>query len=149
MATDTLNTGRNIQRDAEANSVMDRKKYIGMNVLRTEDPVFLTGRAKYTDDIHLTGMLHCAFLRSPHPHAKITGIDKSQALAIDGVVAVMTEQDLEPVSGPVLHHAHARRGGDACNGRSSTRRPPASSASRSRWSSRSRGTSPRTASTRS
>src|SRR3954451_11598649 len=103
MATDiTLNTGRNIQRDAEANTVLDRKKYIGMNVLRTEDPVFLTGRAKYTDDIHLSGMLHCAFLRSPHAHAKITSIDTTAALAIDGVEAVITEADLEPILQPFV-----------------------------------------------
>jgi carbon-monoxide dehydrogenase large subunit len=105
MATDVgtqYNTGQNVQRDAEATSVLERKKYIGMNVLRTEDPVFLTGRAKYTDDIHLTGMLHCAFLRSPHPHAKVVSIDKSAALAIDGVVAVITEEDLEPILTPFV-----------------------------------------------
>jgi carbon-monoxide dehydrogenase large subunit len=98
--TDTLNTGLNIQREQEANAVLERKKYIGMKVLRTEDPVFLTGRAKYTDDVHLTGMLHAAFLRSTMPHAKIKSIDSSAALAIDGVHAVITEEDLKSVLGP-------------------------------------------------
>ena len=100
MAQETLNTGLNVQREAEAGAVLGRRKYIGMNVLRTEDPGFLTGRGQYTDDIHLPGMLHAAFLRSPHPHAKILSIDKTQALAIDGVVDVLTEADFEPVLGP-------------------------------------------------
>lgn len=99
MATESLNTGFNVQREAEAGAVLGRRKYIGMSVLRTEDPVFLTGRGHYTDDIHLPGMLHAAFLRSPHPHAKILSIDKTRALEIDGVVAVITEEDLDPVLG--------------------------------------------------
>jgi carbon-monoxide dehydrogenase large subunit len=74
--------------------------YIGMRVLRTEDPRFLTGRAKYTDDISLPGMLHAAFLRSPYPHANIKSIDASRAMGIDGVVAVLTQDSLDGVLGP-------------------------------------------------
>lgn len=98
-STDTaqLNLGHGIQPAAEAADVLDRKKYIGMSVLRTEDPLFLTGRAKYTDDIHLPGMLHAAFLRSPLPHANIKRINIDGARAIDGVVAVLTEKDFNQV----------------------------------------------------
>jgi hypothetical protein len=98
--TETLNTGLNVQTRAEAGAVMDRRKYIGMNVLRTEDPTFLTGKGRYTDDISLTGMVHAAFLRSSQPHARILGIDKTRALAIDGVIDVIVQSDLEGVIGP-------------------------------------------------
>ncbi|MEX1025554.1 MAG: molybdopterin cofactor-binding domain-containing protein [Planctomycetota bacterium] len=53
-----------------------------------------TGRAVYADDIALPGMLHVKFLRSPHPHAKIRGVDTSRALALPGVHAVLTGRDL-------------------------------------------------------
>lgn len=52
------------------------------------------GSAKYTGDIELDGMLHGAMVRSPWPHAKIRAIDASAALRIDGVVAVLTSQDM-------------------------------------------------------
>ncbi len=100
--TEGLNTGLNIQPTPEATDVLGRRKYIGMSVLRTEDPVFLTGRAHYTDDIHLAGMVHAAFLRSPHPHAKILSIDKERALAIPGVHAVYTQADFDPILGPFV-----------------------------------------------
>ena len=96
---ENLNLGRNVQRGIEAPDVMGRKKYIGMSVLRTEDPLFLTGRAKYTDDVHLPGLLHAAFLRSPHPHAKILSIDTTAAKAVEGVIAVFTEEDINKVCG--------------------------------------------------
>jgi 4-hydroxybenzoyl-CoA reductase alpha subunit len=57
-----------------------------------------TGRALYTDDIQLPGMLHGRILRSPHPHARIVGIDTSRAEALDGVRAVVTGRDM-----PVLY----------------------------------------------
>ncbi|MCG3774658.1 MAG: Caffeine dehydrogenase subunit alpha [Nitrospira sp.] len=104
--TESLNTGLNIQTMTEADDVLGRRKYIGMSVLRTEDPVFLTGRGKYTDDVHLPGMLHAAFLRSPYPHAKILSIDKTRALALDGVHAVYTEADFEPILGHYVTTVH-------------------------------------------
>lgn len=69
-------------------------KMFGARVPRLEDPRLLTGRGRYTDDFHLPGMLEAAFVRSPHSHAKINGIDVSAALAHDGVVAVYTASDL-------------------------------------------------------
>ncbi len=57
-----------------------------------------TGRATYTDDITLPGMLHGKILRSPHPHARVVSIDTSRAEAMDGVRAVATGRDM-----PVLY----------------------------------------------
>ena len=53
-----------------------------------------TGRAVYTDDVTLPGMLHGKILRSPHPHARILSIDTSRAEALDGVHAVITGRDM-------------------------------------------------------
>jgi len=53
-----------------------------------------TGRAVYTDDIQLPGMLHGKILRSPHPHARIVSIDTSAAAAVEGVHAVVTGRDM-------------------------------------------------------
>ncbi len=67
---------------------------IGAPVLRREDRRFLTGRGQYVSDIVLEGELHCAFVRSPHAHARFGAIDKSAALAAPGVVAVFTGADM-------------------------------------------------------
>jgi len=61
---------------------------------RREDPALLTGEARFVDDLHVPGALWVACVRSPHAHARITGIDASDALATDGVVAVYTGDDL-------------------------------------------------------
>ncbi len=53
-----------------------------------------TGRARYTDDIRLPGMLHGKILRSPHPHARIVAIDTSRAAALAGVHGVVTGADM-------------------------------------------------------
>ncbi|MEZ4417379.1 MAG: xanthine dehydrogenase family protein molybdopterin-binding subunit [Gemmatimonadota bacterium] len=53
-----------------------------------------TGRAVYTDDLTLPGMLHGKILRSPHPHAEIASIDTSRAEALQGVEAVVTGRDM-------------------------------------------------------
>ncbi len=53
-----------------------------------------TGRAVYADDLQLPGMLHAKTLRSPHPYARIASIDVTEALALDGVHAVITGADL-------------------------------------------------------
>ena len=64
-------------------------------IRRREDPRLITGRASYTDDIKLPGMLHAAILRSPYAHANITSIDVAAAQAQPGVVAVYTGADTE------------------------------------------------------
>ncbi len=69
-------------------------RYTGAKVHRMEDPRLLTGHGRYVDDIHLPGMLHAAFLRSSHAHARIHSIDASAALALPGVHGVFTQADL-------------------------------------------------------
>ncbi|WP_310618662.1 xanthine dehydrogenase family protein molybdopterin-binding subunit [Flexibacterium corallicola] len=67
---------------------------IGARVLRKEDKRFITGKGRYTDDISLPRMGYAAFVRSPHAHAKISGIDAETALAMSGVDAVLTGDQL-------------------------------------------------------
>ena len=74
--------------------------YIGAPVARKEDLRFLTGRARYVDDVKLPRMLHAAILRSPHAHARILSIDPSEALKLPGVVAVFSFRDLEQAVEP-------------------------------------------------
>src|SRR5262249_14381273 len=52
------------------------------------------GRGRFVDDIRLPGMLHAAFVRSPYAHARVGAIDKSAALALPGVQAVIAYADL-------------------------------------------------------
>jgi len=68
---------------------------LGHRVKRKEDPRFLQGKGNYVDDVKLPGMLHMVIHRSPYAHARILEIDTSAALAIPGVVAVITGKDLE------------------------------------------------------
>jgi carbon-monoxide dehydrogenase large subunit len=62
----------------------------GRAVRRAEDPRLVSGQGRYTDDIEHPGQLHLVFLRSPHAHARILGIDTSAAAALPGVVAIYT-----------------------------------------------------------
>lgn len=67
---------------------------IGRPVLRKEDLRFITGAGTYTDDINLGGQAYGYFVRSPHAHARITGIDTGAAAATEGVIAVLTGRQL-------------------------------------------------------
>ena len=67
---------------------------VGQPVLRTEDPALLRGEGLFVDDIHLPDTLHCCFVRSPHAHARIRGIESAAALQLAGVHAVWTNADL-------------------------------------------------------
>jgi carbon-monoxide dehydrogenase large subunit len=66
----------------------------GTSVLRIEDPRLLTGRGKYAADVRVPGLLHAAVLRSPHAHARLGAIRAKAALALAGVVSVVTAQEL-------------------------------------------------------
>ncbi|HEX5571745.1 MAG TPA: molybdopterin cofactor-binding domain-containing protein, partial [Ktedonobacterales bacterium] len=68
---------------------------MGHRVKRKEDPRFLRGKGNYVDDIKLPGMLYMDIVRSPYAHATITRIDATKALAIPGVLAVVTGKDLD------------------------------------------------------
>jgi aerobic carbon-monoxide dehydrogenase large subunit len=67
---------------------------LGQRVLRKEDPRFLTGRARYVDNLELENALHATFVRSPFPHARIDGVDTSM---VEGArVFTAADVDLEP-----------------------------------------------------
>ena len=66
----------------------------GQSVLRVEDEKLLTGAGSFTDDVSAQGQAYVCFLRSPHPHAQIVGIDKTAAAELPGVIAIVTGDDL-------------------------------------------------------
>jgi len=68
---------------------------MGHSVKRKEDARFLRGKGNYVDDVKLPGMLYMDIVRSPYAHAKIISIDTSKALALPGVLAVITGKDLD------------------------------------------------------
>ena len=86
--------------DYKPNMVLSTQEYnvVGTRPVRHDGPDKVMGRARYAADIHLTGMLHCKMLRSPHAHARIKSIDASRALALPGVEAVVTAADLPDIS---------------------------------------------------
>jgi carbon-monoxide dehydrogenase large subunit len=67
---------------------------IGARVTRKEDHRFITGKGNYVDDINRPGQTYAFFVRSPHAHATIKGIDTSAARKMPGVVAILTGDDL-------------------------------------------------------
>jgi carbon-monoxide dehydrogenase large subunit len=80
--------------------------YIGKPLKRKEDPRLIQGLAHYVDDLHPAGLLHMAFVRSPHASARIRSVDTSKAKSAAGVVAVLTGEDVRGVIGPVPCAAH-------------------------------------------
>jgi aerobic carbon-monoxide dehydrogenase large subunit len=73
-------------------------KWFGAAVKRKEDPALLTGNGRFVDDVRLPGALHAAFVRSPHAHATVRGIDKSAAKGVKGVHLMLGFVDLpEPL----------------------------------------------------
>jgi carbon-monoxide dehydrogenase large subunit len=70
-----------------------RSTIIGAPVTQIEGPSKVTGQTRYAADVDLPGMLWGKILRSPHPHARIVGIDASKAWSVSGVKAVVTGQD--------------------------------------------------------
>ncbi len=73
---------------------MPEYKYLGHSAHRVDAPAKLTGETRYTADLPVQGLLHARPVLSPYAHARIRGIDKSAALAVPGVVAVLTAADL-------------------------------------------------------
>ena len=74
---------------------------IGRSQRRLNGDRFLTGRGAFFDDLDVPGTLHAAILRSPHAHARIRGVDASEALAALGVRAVLTGTDAAGLCGPI------------------------------------------------
>ena len=103
------------------NEAMDLK-YVGTRPVRPDGTEKVTGKADYGADISRPGMVHGVVLRSPHAHAQINGIDASEALALEGVYAVVTVDDFPQrdtisinrrryfeqiiAGGKVLYHGH-------------------------------------------
>src|SRR5207247_4390587 len=67
---------------------------MGHSIKRKADHRFSPGKGTYVDDVVLPGMLYLDIVRSPHAHAKIVKIDAAKAMAVPGVLAVITGQDL-------------------------------------------------------
>lgn len=67
---------------------------IGARVTRKEDKRFVTGKGRYTDDVRNENQAYAAFVRSPHAHAVVKGIDTSAAMAMDGVIDVLNGHQL-------------------------------------------------------
>ncbi|NIQ37195.1 MAG: molybdopterin-dependent oxidoreductase [Proteobacteria bacterium] len=77
-------------------------KVVGRGIPLKDGAEKVTGKAKYSADIKLSGMLHAKILGSPHPHAKIKRIDTRKALKIEGVVDIITHEDVPKI----LFHPH-------------------------------------------
>src|SRR5438132_6349804 len=73
---------------------MATPRLMGAEVKRKEDPRLVTGSSTYVTDVRLPGMHHVAFVRSPHAHARIRGIDASAALRRPGVFRAATGADI-------------------------------------------------------
>lgn len=71
---------------------------IGCSRKRKEDPRFIQGKGNYVDDVKLPGMLFADMVRSPFAHARIKSINTEKALALPGVRAVLTAEDLKPLN---------------------------------------------------
>jgi carbon-monoxide dehydrogenase large subunit len=90
--------------------------YIGAPLPRREDARLLTGQGTFVDDLQIPGVVHAAMVRSPHAHARIVEVDATKARALEGVLAVITAEDVEdiqqpwparmpsPVPGTTVHH---------------------------------------------
>lgn len=76
----------------------DKLQGIGCSRKRKEDPRFIQGQGHYVDDVKMPGMLCGVLVRSPYAHAKVISINKEKALALPGVHAVITADDLKPLS---------------------------------------------------
>ncbi len=72
---------------------MNAPAKLGQPITRREDRRFLTGRGRYTDNTAPADALAVLFVRSPHAHARVAGIDKADASAMPGIVAIYTAED--------------------------------------------------------
>lgn len=87
---------------------------IGQPVPRLEDPRFLTGRGRFTDDINLPRQAYAAFVRSPYAHARIAGVETAAARKAPGVLAVYVGADVADLDGLPCRAQLQDRHGDPC-----------------------------------
>jgi aerobic carbon-monoxide dehydrogenase large subunit len=87
---------------------------VGSPLRRPDDPRLITGRGRYVDDVSLPRMVHVAFVRSPHAHARIAALDLDDARGAAGVVGVLTgaeaAQLCHPYRGILRHYAGMKTG---------------------------------------
>jgi carbon-monoxide dehydrogenase large subunit len=87
---------------------------VGARVKRGDDPRLLTGRGRYVDDIALPRMVHAAFVRSTHAHARLIRVDLNRARQVSGVVGVLTGDEAaklcKPYRGILLHYKGMKTG---------------------------------------
>jgi carbon-monoxide dehydrogenase large subunit len=81
-----------------------RQPYIGRPMPRLEDFRLVTGQGRYTDDLVFPGQTYAAFVRSPHPHARILDIEVAEARALAGVLGVFTAADYAAAGGRGIKH---------------------------------------------
>src|SRR3954462_3712463 len=84
--------------------IVTEKKWHPQRTIRPDGVHKVTGRAAFAADTSMPGMIWGKVLRSPHPHARIKGIDTSKAEALSGVKAVVTARDIVnfPIDKPVI-----------------------------------------------
>ena len=75
-------------------------RYVGTSVRSKEAPRHVTGRGRFVDDLVLPRMLHAFVLRSPYPHARIVSVSAERAAAADGILGVVTPDDVVRLSKP-------------------------------------------------
>ena len=91
------------------------KRWVGASVERKEDARLLTGRGRFMDDLApVAGLRHAAILRSPHPHARIRGIDTSAAERLPGVIGVATGAQIGAVAGVIPSVVRSRMRYQVC-----------------------------------
>ncbi|MEE8148161.1 MAG: molybdopterin cofactor-binding domain-containing protein, partial [Longimicrobiales bacterium] len=76
------------------------EKLVGQDIAPPDLRAKITGRAKYAEDFRVDGMLFAKLLVSPMPHCRVRRIDASAALAMDGVVGILTAEDIPAVDAP-------------------------------------------------
>jgi carbon-monoxide dehydrogenase large subunit len=80
-------------------------RLLGAPIRRGEDPRLLTGQGAYLDDVAVPGLVHLAFARSPHAHARLpASLDLADVRAAPGVLAALSASDLEGAFAGPLHH---------------------------------------------
>jgi carbon-monoxide dehydrogenase large subunit len=99
------------EHQAEPMAQRNGNRLVGQAIRPMEDPRFISGQGEYLEDLRIPEMVDVALVRSIEPHARITSIDASAALAMPGVIAVITGDDLKdigsvPVGGNLKIPAH-------------------------------------------
>jgi len=100
LSTDGIGAPVMQPRQEPASGPQQRRPLIGQPLPRPKARQLVAGRGRYLDDLRIAGALAAAFLRSPHPHARLLALDVAAARNAPGVVAVLTADDLQPVLKP-------------------------------------------------